>query len=661
MKRVSLVAFVLGSLVGWASTALGAADGDMLPAVLATDVKIRMDGQPGELPGSWTALTRTISGKSLKGTVEVAIAYDDANLYVAMRLGDTTPARTASAGTNEDHATLSLAFPGGKGRYRTYLVDLYPGQPGRFGGVVKVNGRVAGGAQLVEAPDGEGLTFEAKIPWSVFPDASHTRVGLRAGIRYTDASAPGRVTGVVASTTGREGAALPALLTEPEYALYTSVLRGQSIGIEPTFETFGNVGGDGMLERVCLFGRYLTVLGPHFRGGTEYVLSDLQVRSVKQVPRMELADFDGDGKDEIVVVVRIGSEDQYREVVEVLRARPDESLEMAFLHEIGLRTSTGELHNDLKIGRKGSGATLEIEQGTVVGFEQESYAEPKPSDMDSALLPWEGVEKRTVGWQGGKFATLGETKQRAGQSSTKRGSAKVASGRSSAGSSAASHTGSRVAAPPAPRPPSADEQLEQVYALYRKDRGVKAKKPRFDFVTDVVADSQNERVLIHDKDIVCFGKGFREGSSYVFTSIGVGKPEDIVDVTARDLTGDGKAEILVRALLHAKSSKALDEKPVDRLVFMVYQVTNDSVRRVFSAETGRQFDGNLVLGGLRFVPAGEGTEIQILRGRSHGFTAQNYPFPEDTTPAGGFEPLPLPWGSARPRTYRFDGSKYVVR
>src|SRR5690606_12970689 len=147
--------------------------------------------------------------------------------------------------------------------------------------------------------------------------------------------------------------------------------------------------------------------------------------------------------------------------------------------------------------------------------------------------------------------------------------------------------------------PSSDERLDQVYALYRKDRGVKARKPRFDFVTDVVAGKEYERLLIHHRVIVSFGKAFLDGTSYLFTSIGVAKPEDIVDVTARDLTGDGKAEILIRAMLHVKSSKALDEKPVDRMVFLAYQITNDSVRRIFSAETGRQFDGNLVLGGLR--------------------------------------------------------------
>jgi hypothetical protein len=194
---------------------------------------------------------------------------------------------------------------------------------------------------------------------------------------------------------------------------------------------------------------------------------------------------------------------------------------------------------------------------------------------------------------------------------------------------------------------------------------------------------------VHERDIVCFGKAFRDGQSYVFTSIGVASPDDIIDMTARDLTGDGKAEILVRAIMHAKGSidsdktadktadkkaekkpgkksdkksdKKGEEKSVDRLVFMVFQVKEDSIKRIFAAETGRAFDGNLLLGGLRFVESGQGLEIELLAGRAHGFTKSTYPFPEDSSPSGGFEPLSLPWGSLGARRYRFDGSRYSVQ
>jgi hypothetical protein len=624
----------------------------MLPAVLAVDVKIRLDGQPKEFPGTWSALETVISGKKQPASfAQGAIAYDDTHLYIAMRLEDAQVVRTAGAGQNEDHATLTLAVPLKAKSYRTYQIELYPGQPGKLPGVVKVGDTKVSGAELVEAPDGDGLTFEAKLPWSALPDTAKIRVGMRAALRYTDFTAPGKPGSVMSTAPGREGASLPRLLVEPEHALFTGLLQSKGIGIEPSREAFGNVGGDGTFEHVALYDKYLVVVGSRFREGKEFVLTELQISRGKAVQRLELADFDGDGAQEILLVYRVGSESDYREVLQVLKAKPDQSLAIAFSHEVGQKSVKGELHNEISLKRSGSELTIEIAQGSSEGYEQEGYDEGKPSDMDAALLPWEPIKSKTFGADGGGFKKLSETKQKAGAKGNSKAPSRVAQGEAD--------DSSRAAAPPPPRPPSAEEMLEQVYALYRKDRGVKAKKPRFDFVTDVAADGTNERVLIHEKDIVCFGKRFRDGASYTYTSMGVAAPEDVIDVTARDLTGDGKAEILVRAVVHMKASKELDQKPVDRLIFFVFQVKEDGIRRVFAAETGRAFDGHLILSGLRFVDGSRGTEIEIVPGHGHGFTKATYPFPEDTTPAGGYEPMPLPWGTQGTRRYRFDGTRFI--
>ena len=147
--------------------------------------------------------------------------------------------------------------------------------------------------------------------------------------------------------------------------------------------------------------------------------------------------------------------------------------------------------------------------------------------------------------------------------------------------------------------------LDRVYALYKRDRGAGG-KPRFDFVTDVAGDRGPERVVIHDKDIVVFGKGFKGGTSYAYITVGVADGKDIVDATARDLTGDGKAEIIVRGVLHAKASKALGGDVVDRYALFVYSLQGDAVTRVFAAETGRAVEKDRVLGTVAFVPADKG-------------------------------------------------------
>jgi CRISPR/Cas system-associated protein Cas5 (RAMP superfamily) len=43
-----------------------------------------------------------------------------------------------------------------------------------------------------------------------------------------------------------------------------------------------------------------------------------------------------------------------------------------------------------------------------------------------------------------------------------------------------------------------------------------------------------------------------------------------------------------------------------------------------------------------------------------GWTEKTYPFPPDTTAAGGLEPLLLPW-SGGSRKYAFDGSTFASK
>ncbi|MGC4087004.1 MAG: hypothetical protein QM756_03705 [Polyangiaceae bacterium] len=81
--------------------------------------------------------------------------------------------------------------------------------------------------------------------------------------------------------------------------------------------------------------------------------------------------------------------------------------------------------------------------------------------------------------------------------------------------------------------------------------------------------------------------------------------------------------------------------------------------RVFAAETGRSLGKNQVLGAVAFEPGGKGgVRIELRPGRALGWTESSYPFPQDTTTAGGLEPLLLPWTGGK-RSYRFNGSAFT--
>ena len=203
--------------------------------------------------------------------------------------------------------------------------------------------------------------------------------------------------------------------------------------------------------------------------------------------------------------------------------------------------------------------------------------------------------------------------------------------------------------------------LDQVYSLYRRERGLEKSEPHFDFVTDVAGDETTERVLVHDLDIVAFGKKFLNGASYVYTTLSFKNAEDILDVTARDMTGDGKAEVIVRGTIEAKASKQLGGSVIRRHALFVYKIRSSGVKRIFAAETGRSLDDKSVIGKLVFLPQSGGVSIDLKPGRAVGWSEDDYPFPEDRFPYGGLEPLLLPWTGLEPRHYEFDGSKYVQR
>jgi hypothetical protein len=141
--------------------------------------------------------------------------------------------------------------------------------------------------------------------------------------------------------------------------------------------------------------------------------------------------------------------------------------------------------------------------------------------------------------------------------------------------------------------------------------------------------------------------------------MGFAKPEDVLDVTARDLTGDGKAEIIARGVVRAQASEDLGKAEVTRQALYIYSVISDRMQRVFAAETGRMLGENRVLAGIGFIPGDRGVSIELRPGRAVGWTERTYPFPEDTGLAGGLQPLPLPWAKAT-RAFRFDGTAFAA-
>jgi hypothetical protein len=586
---------------------------------------LKMDGVPKEW-GGLTSLSVAVKGKPQKPDLEAkaGIAYDNTNLFLAADVTDDIYK------PGIDRLVLVLGFPGGT----TYEVELYPGDPGKSPGSAKLGGKAITGAKVVEAPRSGGYTLEASVPWSTFAMASSVRVGLRAGLFVHDADGAS-VDLVAGSTSSTAYGSLPQLSTEAEQSLADGLIKEKGLKGAPKYNLLGDVAGDSMKERVLVYERYLVVLGSNFRKGSEYYFSDLGVDSKNgMVPSCELKDVTGDGQQEIVLRKRFGSSTKYREALQVLWFGKADVPNAILTHEVAVVTADGQIENTTSMVSDGAKTAFKFEPGTAKSFNAGNYKELTEANYDPVLLPWGTIKSQTYKYDGSKFTKSSEEKQDATRAPA-----------------SASPAPAAVAKPPAP---SAAELLDQVYALYKKERSASG-KAKHDMAVDVAGDKQVERVLVHEKDIVVFGKGFKGGTGYSYLTLQqFAAASDITDVTARDVTGDGKAEIIVHGQLHANAPKEAGGGTVDREVVLVFQVQGDAIKRIFAAEVGRKMGANKVAGVVSFASTG----IELGPGKFTGWTDKTYPFNQDTSAVGGYEPLLVPSGGAKSVKYKWNGTAF---
>lgn len=612
------------------------AEGSALRADLVQAKAIKLDGVPKEWPSGLTALTRSVKGKPGKPDLEAraAVAYDGANLYIAADVVDDALRGGA------DHVALVLGFPGGT----THEIQLYPGEPGKTAGSARTgNGKAIAGAKVIEAPKDGGYTLEASVPWSTFPEAATVRIGLRAALLARDADASSSIEAVSGSSTSVAYADLPSLAMEPEQALADGLVRDKGLKGAPRFNLLANVAGDAMKERVLVYDRYLVVLGPSFRKGSEYYWNDMGVDvGAGMLPSVEARDLTGDGQAEIIFRKRFGTGNRWREMLHVVSFGATEVPNTIFQHEIGLMTEAGSIANEVTFAPDGGKTAIRISVGTSKGFHAGNYKEATETAFNPLLLPWGSIKSQTYKVAGSAFTKASEEKQEPTQAPVEKPSASASAG------------ATQWKPPP---PPSAAELQDKVYDLYKKDRSVTG-KARFDSAIDVAGDKTPERVLLHGRDIVVFGKGFKNGTGYSMLAMQFASANDIIGMTAKDLTGDGKAEIIVKGELHVNAPPDAGGGTVDREIVLVFQVSGETIKRVFAAETARAMGKKRIEGAFRLVDAGRTAEIELAPGKAIEWTDKTYPYNQDSGPVGGFEPLLLPWSGMKPVRYRWTGSSF---
>jgi hypothetical protein len=622
------------------------ADGLRLEALDKTK-PIKLDGVLNEWPAP--ALATVIVKGATKSTLKISLQYDDARLYVGADLTD------ASFAPGKDHVLLTLAVPrpGGSGAYATYELALFAGKPGESEGSVRYarHGNVPG-AKIVEAPTDGGYSLEAIIPLGTIPEMRSTRVGIHGVAAYVDGDA------ILATGPGdaQRPASMPWVPSEPELSLIEQLLAPKGLTkIAPAAEMVADLTGDGVRERIAVFEHYLTICGTSYLGGTGFFYRDL----VGELVKLEVRDVSGRGKGDVVVRRRQSSGDGSREYLEVLSAlSANREPQLTFAHEISVRGPDRHISNAVHL----SHGEIEVSTEPAAGWDAASYSEPIATDVEPILLPWAGVRSQLFRFDGARFAKAKEVTQREQAAPATRVAGEGPRGE---GEDAPRTVAIRPPEPPTPKVTRGGDLSAQVLAQYRQDRGVPASvTPKTDLQVQVAGDDRPERVLLIGRDIVVLGSGIKEGTGYTFTTLQqFADGSDIKDLSARDLTGDGDADLVVRGVrrMSGTDGKGLAKTHVEVEVMFVYEVKEDAITRVFGIETAREHKGKRVQGLVQFIPAPGGKSFDILSapGRASGWNKKTYPWAQDPPGDGTLEPLLLPWGGIASVRYTWNGSQFV--
>jgi hypothetical protein len=600
------------------------ADGLRLESV-DKDKPIKLDGVPTEWP-PFAKATLVLRGAS-KSQMVVGLQYDDSKLYVAAEIKD------ASFAVGRDHVSLVLAVPTPSSVYETYDLSIFAGKPGESEGSVRFGGHgVVPGAKVVEAPDAGGYTLEAAIPWGSLPAARTTRVGIHGVAGYVDGDSE-IATGPL---DPQHPASMAWIPSEPELSMIEQFLAPRGLTkTAPSFDAVADLTGDGIRERIAVFDHFLTICGSAYLGGTGFFYRDLGGDLV----RLDVRDATGRGKGDVVVRRRAAVGGSTREYLEVLSAMSNtDEPRVTFTHEIEVRQSDKHIDNAVRLARGEIDVT--VEPSTT--WDALSYQEPIASDAAPILFPWGGVRSETWRWDGTRFKKAGEVAQK----------------EAVPGGGTVDHPPPHPAEPPTPKVARGGSLSEAMLDQYRKDRGAGDAAPKSDLRVQVAGDARPERVVLVGRDIVVFGPGFKGGTGYSFVTLAqFADAADVTELSARDLTGDGAADLIVRGVRHVGA----DGGSVDSEVLFVYQVNGDAITRVFGIETARERANKRVQGLVQFIPAPGNKKFDVLSapGRATGWTEKTYPWAQDQPGSGDIEPLILPWGGIHDVRYRWNGSGFA--
>jgi len=219
-----------------------------------------------------------------------------------------------------------------------------------------------------------------------------------------------------------------------------------------------------------------------------------------------------------------------------------------------------------------------------------------------------------------------------------------------AGARATVHASARADRPSALPPLLCEAGPNAAVENFLRAKGLSGTSVRHDLFGDAAGDARIERVVIAGTFAVIAGAEIEDGAGYRFHDLPVTMASSVRSAELRDLTGDGKAELLVRL----RQQNELGS----RELFQVIELSGGQPRAVFAAELQKETEQGSIEAQLEIgsAQAGKPPVIELRTGSARGLDADNY----REQRAQGIEPILLPWGEVERRVYRWDGARFAV-
>lgn len=577
-------------------------DGAVARSVVARRTKTREAKVDGRLdPG--------LRLEELGDGTSAAFTYDDEAIHAFFRW------------TRAEAHRLHLAFPDERGVPVVRSVQFAHGiGDDKATRAIDDDGRTLEGVAVVDTEDGEGI--ETRIPWVLFPEGERTRVGLTIGIDAgkVTSSKSARGASTKKASASQSTTARVAVLTDPERALRDDLLRARLLPEEPLLVRVADLCGDEAKELVLVYPGILAIVGSAFGAGERFFYRELG--ELTEIASMDVRPVTGRAKSDLVLTLRQGS----REWVEIESFLAGESPTMVFAQTVALGEAPGRVVNRLRVGHERD-VEVSVDPAEPFSLDGDEYA--VPADLRPPLLPWGTTERVLYRFDGKSFRVEREITRKAKP---------VASDARSPTTRA-----ERIDHPAEPRSP-----FEQ-YLAERRLPPTTTPEHRL----SLKLSRGGEATLTHvGQDLVLHGPAVGGGRQYVRLSLPIGKPEEVLAIEARDLTGEGEDDVVVRIARDLRVEGRDGTVRSEHLI--VYAVTSSTLTRVFAAEVARQVGDKRVESAVRFAPK----SIELSPGTVKGWSEATYGWAQEQ-PGGALEPLVLPWSGLGKLRYEWQLDRFV--